>query len=135
MINNCLEKVQYTALADKTCSGCSACFNICPQRAISMEENAEGFLYPQIDKDKCNNCGLCTKICPVLHPDFSNRSNPDCIAAMADDNLRKEILYSQLTPTTSWIIGVRKVWYSVSKFFSKISSLHLHYSHGCFCLF
>ena len=73
---------------------------ICPQHAISMEENAEGFLYPQIDKDKCNNCGLCTKICPVLHPDFSNSSNPDCIAAMADDNLRKEISYCQLTPTT-----------------------------------
>ena len=46
------------------CTGCSACYNICPQKAISMVENSEGFLYPKIDETKCINCGKCKYICP-----------------------------------------------------------------------
>ncbi len=46
------------------CSGCSACSNICPQQCIRMEEDSEGFLYPEIDSNQCINCGLCEKICP-----------------------------------------------------------------------
>lgn len=45
------------------CSGCSACYNICPVRAINMEEDNEGFEYPVIDKEKCINCGFCKKVC------------------------------------------------------------------------
>ena len=54
---------------DPNCSGCSACFNICPQRCISMVEDKEGFLYPRINKEKCINCGLCKKACPALATD------------------------------------------------------------------
>ena len=50
-----------------SCTGCSACCNICPVNAIEMIENEEGFKYPQIDSNKCINCGLCEKICPVLN--------------------------------------------------------------------
>lgn len=32
-----------------------------------MKEDAEGFLYPEIEKEKCINCGLCERICPVLN--------------------------------------------------------------------
>lgn len=46
------------------CCGCSACYNICPKKAITMLPDKEGFLYPAIDKEKCINCGLCEKICP-----------------------------------------------------------------------
>jgi len=54
------------SIADKTkCCGCSACFNICPKNAISMEYDSEGFLYPKIDNDKCIKCGLCLKVCPI----------------------------------------------------------------------
>lgn len=74
----------------KECCGCSACKNICPAGAISMQENEEGFLYPNIDETKCSHCGLCSKICPVINSDFSNNKNPDCFAVMADDDLRKE---------------------------------------------
>ena len=45
------------------CSGCEACYSICPRNAITMEENSEGFRYPVIDKALCTNCGLCEKIC------------------------------------------------------------------------
>ena len=71
------------------CPGCSACYNACPVNAIKLEEcgNA-GFFEPVIDRDKCINCGLCEKTCPVLHPPYDNDRNPQCFAAMANDELR-----------------------------------------------
>lgn len=50
----------------KNCSGCHACFSVCPQKSIEMMENTEGFLYPFIETKKCIDCGLCKKVCPVL---------------------------------------------------------------------
>ena len=46
----------------KNCSGCGACFNICPKQAIEMKEDEYGFIYPCINKDKCIKCGLCKKV-------------------------------------------------------------------------
>ncbi len=54
-------------ITDKTkCCGCSACMNMCPKAAITMQEDEYGFRYPVVDKDKCINCGLCEKVCPIL---------------------------------------------------------------------
>lgn len=53
------------------CSGCEACYNICPKNAIKMKPDSEGFLYPLINKEKCINCGLCDKVCP-----YKNRWEP-----------------------------------------------------------
>ena len=50
------------------CTGCSACYNVCPTEAITMELNNEGFLYPQINEKKCINCGKCKKTCPEANP-------------------------------------------------------------------
>ena len=47
------------------CFGCTACSSICPQKAISFEEDQLGFVYPVIDKTKCISCNLCEKRCPV----------------------------------------------------------------------
>jgi len=49
------------------CTACMACYNICPEHAISMIEEEDGFLYPQINEDKCTNCLLCEKVCPCLN--------------------------------------------------------------------
>ena len=47
----------------KNCCGCGACYSICPKNAIKMTEDQNGFIYPQIDKDKCVQCGLCKTVC------------------------------------------------------------------------
>ena len=55
-------------ITDKVkCCGCTACFNICPKKCISMQPDTEGFLYPIVDKKQCVNCGLCEKVCPILN--------------------------------------------------------------------
>ena len=61
-------------IIDKTkCCGCSACFNVCPKNAVSMEYDSEGFLYPKIDNDKCIKCGLCLKVYPILNNKKENK--------------------------------------------------------------
>lgn len=47
------------------CVGCGVCSQICPKNAISMKENAEGFLYPEISAKDCVACGICIKRCPI----------------------------------------------------------------------
>ena len=49
----------------KNCTGCGACYSICPVKCITMKEDAEGFLYPSAS-EACINCGLCKRICPVV---------------------------------------------------------------------
>lgn len=48
------------------CTGCSMCKNVCPQKAITMEKDEKGFLYPKIDNTKCVDCGICKKNCPNI---------------------------------------------------------------------
>lgn len=48
------------------CSGCTACYTICPQSCISMEKDNEGFLYPKVEFSKCIHCNLCEKVCPFI---------------------------------------------------------------------
>lgn len=56
-------------ISDKSiCSGCSACASVCPRVCISMIEDKQGFIYPNVDDAKCIDCGLCEKVCHMLHP-------------------------------------------------------------------
>ncbi|NFO34814.1 (4Fe-4S)-binding protein [Clostridium botulinum] len=54
-------------LKKEECSACYACSNICLRECITMMEDNEGFLYPEIDKDKCIDCGLCEKVCLIIN--------------------------------------------------------------------
>ena len=54
-------------LEKNKCTGCTACINICPKKAITMVESSDGFKYPEIDQSKCIDCGACIKVCPVLN--------------------------------------------------------------------
>lgn len=39
--------------------------NICPAKAINMEPDHEGFLYPVINRKSCISCARCEEVCPV----------------------------------------------------------------------
>ncbi len=52
---------------DKWCCGCTSCASACPTSAITMQPNEEGFLVPQVDKEKCIDCGKCDRSCPHLN--------------------------------------------------------------------
>lgn len=53
------------------CTGCSACMNICPQNAIKMIADYEGFLQPIVDDAFCLECGLCERTCPAISTELS----------------------------------------------------------------
>lgn len=48
-----------------SCTGCGACMNICPEKAIVMKYDREGFLAPVIERDKCIRCGKCDTVCQI----------------------------------------------------------------------
>lgn len=60
------------------CCGCTACYSVCPAKAIRMESDEEGFLYPGIDPSLCIECQLCLKVCPVINEkNLKNSRNDD----------------------------------------------------------
>ena len=78
-----------TVVRKSSCSGCGVCAMLCPKKAITMTENDEGFLTPQVDLEKCNDCGQCLKKCASEHPCYKNAEKPECYAVMASDEIRK----------------------------------------------
>lgn len=44
------------------CCGCSACYTVCPNSAITMQENEKEFMSPVVS-EQCVECGLCARIC------------------------------------------------------------------------
>ena len=82
-----------TNVSYKDCTGCAACYSVCPVNAIEMTANKEGFFYPKINKTKCIHCGLCYKVCPAVHPKYANNEKPDCYAVMGSDELRLSLIH------------------------------------------
>lgn len=111
----------------KQCCGCSACANICPHHAITMQPDTLGFLYPIIDKEKCIDCGLCEKVCSFnIHYDTScNLSQPIAYAARHHDIKEVETSRSgaAFIAISDWILSQGGVVYGAG--FSK----HFHVIH------
>lgn len=63
MVTDGTEK-RVTICDEKSCTGCSACSNICPTGSIIMCENEWGEYHPYIDKRTCIKCGRCYSVCP-----------------------------------------------------------------------
>lgn len=76
-------------LDSSKCSGCAACYNVCPSGAISMQANNEGFLYPIIDYKKCINCELCLRKCP-LNNENNNIIKQTFYGWVKNDSIRKK---------------------------------------------
>lgn len=47
------------------CCGCTACYSVCPKKAISMQQDQEGFLYPFVEISKCIDCKLCDSVLAI----------------------------------------------------------------------
>ena len=87
------------------CTGCGACYNICPKDAIEMKPDAQGFLYPHIAEEKCIHCGKCESVCPKLEHTVQNSTVPDCYAARATDEIRKKSSSGGMfTVLAQWIL-------------------------------
>src|SRR6056297_602715 len=82
LLENTIKKI----VKKNKCTGCGGCYNFCPNDAISMEYNCEGFLIPIINKEKCTLCKNCLKVCPVNNRiDNENFQNPKVLAAWSKD--------------------------------------------------
>ena len=86
-----LEQIEKEKIcSQKKCVGCTACMNICPKHAITMQKNSEGFLYPKIDLDKCIECGLCKKVCCRINESKNTNNVLECYAAKAKEKFIQE---------------------------------------------
>lgn len=74
-------------LSHALCTGCGTCESLCPVRAIKMERDAEGFLFPAI-RSNCIDCGRCAKACPAITHDLHTQQQPTCYAVWADQQHR-----------------------------------------------
>ena len=77
-------------ITEKICTGCHACFSICPKRAIEMKPDERGFLQPVINYDLCVGCKLCQKTCPLNTAAMKRAGDPIAYAAYSlnDENHR-----------------------------------------------
>lgn len=78
------------AVPNHRCCGCGSCNNVCPVDAITMEEDAYGFLVPKVNQDKCIHCGLCLKKCPVIDKHKETEEKPKVYAVWAAEEIRKK---------------------------------------------
>lgn len=80
--------MQYVTELSK-CTGCEACFNICPVTAVKMVTGNTGFAFPVIDQGKCISCNKCQMVCPVENePEVSQKTV--CYAVInKDKDVRK----------------------------------------------
>lgn len=67
------------------CTGCAACYSVCPVHCITMQQDEEGFLYPA-SNDVCIHCGLCEKVCPSFLPKSELKREQKAVAAVSRDN-------------------------------------------------
>ena len=73
------------------CCGCTACYSVCPKNAIKMVRDNEGFLYPEVDREKCVNCGMCKKVCPILNKAELNEFKPKAyLFQNSNEEIRKD---------------------------------------------
>ncbi|MBU3142614.1 Coenzyme F420 hydrogenase/dehydrogenase, beta subunit C-terminal domain [Clostridium sp. CF012] len=92
----------------KNCSGCKACYNICPRNCIYMISDGEGFWYPEANEERCVSCGLCENVCPEINIYKNGRAGdvPTCIAAWNLDKGARENSSSGgvFTSIAAWIL-------------------------------
>lgn len=71
------------------CANCGACYNICPQKAITI--NDDGLFYkPSVNSASCVDCSLCIDVCPVNQKHQNNKSIFACGGWHKDPNVVRQ---------------------------------------------
>lgn len=70
---------------DNQCVGCGACVDACPNDCITLREDRDGFLMPQIVLSRCVDCHLCEKVCPYITSNTSVYKDRKCYSAYNED--------------------------------------------------
>lgn len=68
------------------CVGCSACLSACNSKAIIMQSDTLGFLYPKIEQNNCKDCGVCAMSCFNNHKPIYNEPLQTYIGYASDIN-------------------------------------------------
>lgn len=103
-------------IVDKSqCCGCTACASICKHKAISMQPDRLGFLYPIVDEAKCTDCGLCEKVC-AFHADYDksfNLQTPDVYAVRHKrmDEIERSRSGAMFVAVSDWVLAQGGVVY------------------------
>lgn len=108
-----MEKVY---LDKKDCFGCTSCYNTCPTKAITMERDEEGFLYPEIGQALCIDCNKCINICPKLQEGhYKEKDNPEFYVAKhkSNDVLMKSTSGGMFTALSDVVLKKGGVIYGV----------------------
>ena len=50
------------------CTGCTACYSVCPCDSIEMLPDEDGNIVAVINQETCIDCGKCKEVCPLLNP-------------------------------------------------------------------
>ena len=87
----------------KLCSGCGACAQACLRRALTMEPDDEGFLYPVLDEEKCVRCGACDAVCPMISGNHQENANARSSAYIVKVKDRKIGLNCATVGLCTWI--------------------------------
>ena len=74
---------------NEKCTGCMACYNACPVRAIEIIQNDKGFYEPNIIEEKCIKCKKCKVICPEINHREKNTVPSVYAAWNKEKNTRK----------------------------------------------
>lgn len=80
---------RFDTIGGESCSGCFACYNICPKHCIIMKEDDEGFIRPHVDESKCLKCGMCVNVCPIWKKHSSHDPLSVWAAYCYDEELRQ----------------------------------------------
>ncbi|MBP1571416.1 MAG: Coenzyme F420 hydrogenase/dehydrogenase, beta subunit C-terminal domain [Oscillospiraceae bacterium] len=106
-----MEQVYFT---QKDCCGCTACQSNCPQNAITMETDREGFLYPVIDSELCVDCNLCRVVCPFINSESQKNTLEQTVYSCVhkdEDALRHSTSGGAFTAISDVILGMGGVVY------------------------
>ena len=84
-------KVKISSIAKfNHCFGCGVCVTACPQQAIVMALNENGFYSPHVN-DNCINCSLCLKVCSFNNLEKLTFKTPlKAFAGWSNNNIVRE---------------------------------------------